>query len=116
MDIYCFNLRFSVPYVINILKFQEGILAYLSWIKVSWLLLLLVFSFISIEVPLTSSLNPWHIRLCLSGEYFSIPMAISLIASLSHEHFWVYLPYDHAPTFLLSLASQSSGLPSCHGL
>ncbi|KAL6313258.1 hypothetical protein AAG906_016667 [Vitis piasezkii] len=57
----CVNLRFSVPYAINIFKiFQVGILGWdwdpynimgdLSWMKVSWLLpLLLVFSFISIE-------------------------------------------------------------------
>ena len=77
------QFKVSVLCVINILKFQVGIMAYLSWMKVSWFLLfLLVFSFISIEVPLTPSVNPWYIRLCLSGEYFSIPMAISLIASL----------------------------------
>ncbi|RVW18066.1 hypothetical protein CK203_114286 [Vitis vinifera] len=89
----CVNLRFSVPYAINIFKiFQVGILGWdwdpynimgdLSWMKVICFLLLLGFSFISIEGPPTPSINPRYVRLRLSVEYFSIPMAISLIASL----------------------------------
>ncbi|XP_019073957.1 uncharacterized protein LOC109122134 [Vitis vinifera] len=65
----CVNLRFSVPYAINIFKiFQVGILGWdwdpynimgdLSWMKVICFLLLLGFSFISIEGPPTPSINP----------------------------------------------------------
>ena len=135
-DMSCFNLRLVFPCLINIYKiFNVEILAWewdpynimgdLSWMKVSGLLLLfLAFSFSSIEAVLTPSKNPRFVRLCLSGQYFSISMALSLLASLifPQEIFWVIIPLIILLSFcspprilnlLICLHAAASRLPGC---